>query len=49
MALEDLEDVVGGAIWEVGVDVEGAVFCLVVGGGACQVLVFNEVVGLVCV
>ena len=49
MALEDLQDVVGVAIWEVGVDVEGVVFCLVVGGGACQVLVINEIGGLVYV
>ena len=49
LAREDLEDIVGVAIWEVCVNVEGAVFCLVVGGDACQALVINEIGGLVCV
>ena len=49
MALEDLQDVGGVARWEVGVDVKRAIFCMVVGGGACQVLVINEIGGLVCV
>ena len=43
LAVEEFHDAVGVAVWEVCVEVEGVVGSLVSGGGACEVLVVDEV------
>ena len=41
--VEEFHDVVGVAVWEMCVGVEGAVGGFVNGGGACELLVVDEV------